>query len=69
MRTALIERDFKMKWNRETFDRVVWNLERNGDDSDMAFYAAMYIEKCICQCNEEPEEVLWQYGLTLKEIA
>lgn len=68
MRTALIERGFKMKWNRETFDRVVWNLERNGYDSDMAFYAAMYIEKCICLWNENPEEVLWRYGLTLEEI-
>ena len=69
MRTTLIERDFKMEWNRETFDRIVWNLERNGYDSDMAFETAMYIQKCICQWNEEPEEVLWQYGLTLKEIA
>ena len=57
-----------MEWKNETFNNIVNALKFNGYDCDMAFDAARQIQKEICQWNDDPEEVLWSYGLTLREI-
>ena len=57
-----------MEWRDETFSNIINALKCNGYDSDMAFDAARQIQKEICQWNDDPKEVLWSYGLTLREI-
>ena len=57
-----------MEWKDGTFNKIINALKCNGYDSDMAFDVAMQIQREICQWNDDPKEVLWSYGLTLREI-
>jgi hypothetical protein len=58
----------KMEWNKETLDNIINALKSNGYDDEMAFECARQIQKEICQWNDDPKEVLYSYGLTLREI-